>query len=83
MAVSDWDLLEDGSLQLWPMLDARVAKTPLQVLLRLQFALLPEGQKTPEVQTLQLGMTPGQALQLVEAIQTAVRKIDEEVTGRA
>ena len=83
MALSEWDYLPDGSVQLLPLVDARVAKTPLHVLLRLQFAHLPEGSDQPEAQSLQLGATPAQAQQLVEAIQEAIRRIDDEVRGQA
>ncbi len=83
MAIEDWKLLQDGTLDLVPLLDARVAKTPLQVLLRLQVARQPEGQAQPMVEYHQLGTTPAQARQLAEAILEAVRRIDEETLGRA
>lgn len=78
--IEDWETLPDGALRLLPLTDARVVKTPLTVLLRLQFAHLPDGSKTPELRHLQLGMTPAQSRQLALALLEAVERIDAETS---
>lgn len=81
MSIEEWEKREDGSLRLLPLVDARVAKSPLQVFVRLQFAQLQKDGKEPEVRHLQLGMTPAQSQQLARALLEAADRIDRTGLG--
>ena len=80
MAASDWDTVQDGTVELYPMVDWRIASMGLVVGLRLSTAHLQDGQ--PQVQHLQVGMPPDEARRFAEAICLAAKRIEDSL-GKA
>jgi hypothetical protein len=78
MAIEDWTKKSDGSLDLEPLIDARVACSPLHVFLRLQFARLAEGATEPTLHFMQMAMTPTQVELLQQDLSSALDQLRQK-----